>query len=394
MTPAKLTLLILGLTFALPSAPVLADWVDAKGEAVIVDGDIAKARNEAIEQAISYASLQSGISFSANQQTEGGRLTANSFEISQAMLTGPIQLISEQVENNRLRVLLRVELYDDPSAQCRTPALKAAILVPETTISHRSQLSQGQLNTLGKAISIQLADKVDNYSSTGFANLQSDTRLAIDSRQAAIQGYRLPNYLANASDSQYVLYPEITDVSTEPAQSSYFGLMRDDPVRQFALTLTLFHGISGEIIWRQGFSASAAWEFERSEIVAPEQDRFWRSAYGRAVDKLLSQATKEMDNALLCRPVLGQIVAKQGATLILNLGRRHGIQVGDELSIVLAKNLSDRFNTSRTTGNNSNTNIKIAQVTENSARAELAGMGTVDNIQISDMVIKTATPKN
>ena len=394
MAPYKSTLLFLGLAFGLCTLPAHAEWVEAKGEAVIVDGDISKARSEAIEQAISYASLQSGVSFEASQTLEGGRLTGSSFQMDQSMMTGPVQLLSEQIENNRLRVHLRVELLADPAEQCLASPLKAGILVPETAISHRSQLAQGQLNSLGKALSIKLAGKLDDFSATGFANLQANSRLAIDSRQAAIQGYRLPSYLANASDSQYVLYPEVTDASTEPAQSSYFGLMSEDPLRQFALTLTLFHGISGEIIWRQSFSASAPWEFDRNEIVAPESDRFWRSAYGRSVDKVIAQAAKELDNALMCRPVLGQVVAKQGETLILNLGRRHGLRVGDELSIVLAKNLSDRFNSNRTTGNNSNTNIKIAQVTENSARAELTGIGTVNNIQVSDMVIKNQSPKN
>ncbi|MCL2919709.1 flagellar assembly protein FlgT [Shewanella litorisediminis] len=378
----------------LVSIQAQADWVTAEGEAVIVNGNITKARAEAIEQAVSYASLQAGVSVETTQQTVDGHLTDSSTRLMQQLMSGPVQLVSEQIENNRLRVQLRVELMEAPQSQCQSTHLKAAILLPEAAVRDRSQLTHGQINSLGEAVSQQLARRLDSTSGAAFANLRPGARLDVDPRQLAAPGYRLPGYLAMASDSQYVLVPQITDVSTEPSQSSYFGLVSNAPERQFALTMTLFQGISGEIIWREKFETSAPWEFERTESVSPTHDRFWRSAYGMAVDKLLVQAVKELDKALLCRPVLGQIVARQGQTLILNLGRRHGIKVGDELAVVLAKHIPDRLNDTRTTGNNTKTNISITQVTEDSARAELSGLGSVDNIQISDIAIKTGQNKN
>ncbi|MBT1443078.1 flagellar assembly protein T N-terminal domain-containing protein [Shewanella sp. JM162201] len=376
------------------SLPAMADWVEARGEAVIINGDIAKARNEAIEQAISYASLQSGVSFESSQQSNGGQLTGQSQSLYQQMMTGPIQLIDEKVENNRLKVHLRVELMDDPSESCQSSRLKAAILIPETGVLERSQLSQGQLNGLGRSVSTQLAKRLDGFSATGFANLKADMRLKLSPSQLAAPDFRLPDYLANETDSQYILVPQIHDLSTEPANSRFLGLMKDAPLRQFSISLTLFHGISGEILWQQTFMDSAPWEFERNESVSPQSDRFWRSAYGRTIDKVLGEASKELDNVLMCRPVLAQVVAKQGSRVVLNLGRRHGLQVGDELSIVLAKNLPDRLNQHRTIGNNIKTNIKIAQVTEYSAYAELSGIGGIDNIQVSDFAIKIEPPKN
>ncbi|MGL4832800.1 MAG: flagellar assembly protein T N-terminal domain-containing protein, partial [Shewanella sp.] len=52
---------LITLSLALLSSAVMAQWIEASGEAVIINGNIAQAREEAINQAVSYATLSTGV---------------------------------------------------------------------------------------------------------------------------------------------------------------------------------------------------------------------------------------------------------------------------------------------------------------------------------------------
>ena len=78
--PRSASLIILSL--ALLSLPTRAEWIEASGEATIINGNTAQAREEAINQAVSYATLSTGIQISSEQQTSNGNLTQNNFAIN------------------------------------------------------------------------------------------------------------------------------------------------------------------------------------------------------------------------------------------------------------------------------------------------------------------------
>jgi hypothetical protein len=166
------------------------------------------------------------------------------------------------------------------------------------------------------------------------------------------------------------------------------GFVEDDPLRQFIVKLTLYHGISGEVVWSESFATSAPWEFEKQETVSPANQRFWRSSYGQAISDILQQSVMSLDKQLNCRPLLGQIVARQGDRIIINLGRKNGVKMGDKFQIVLQKNIPDRFNSMRAIATKSRANVVIEQVTEDSATAIIDGIDSADNIQLNDIAIK------
>ncbi len=116
--------------------------------------------------------------------------------------------------------------------------------------------------------------------------------------------------------------------------------------------------------------------------------RFWQSAYGKSIDKVLVSAIADIDSTLSCRPILGQVVAKQHDRVILNLGRRHGIKVGDDFQLILQQNMPDRFDKMRAVAGKSKANIIIDQVTEKTATAVLIDKNASYNVQINDLAIK------
>ncbi|KZK65110.1 flagellar biosynthesis protein FlgT [Shewanella baltica] len=384
--PRSASLIILSL--ALLSLPIRAEWIEASGEATIINGNTAQAREEAINQAVSYATLSTGIQISSEQQTSNGNLTQNNFAINRNAQAISIQLVSERIQGNKIYVSLRLDLNDDPTQQCPNGQLKAAILIPQAQIKDRTQLRYGQLSGFEEVISEKLGSIIEDYSSTGFSHTHAKELLDIKQDLVDIRGYRLPSWLSEITDSQYILQPQIMDISMEPVQPTFLGFWDEAPLRQFQFKLSLYHGISGEEVWSKSYSTSASWEFEEQAIIAPNTDRFWRSSYGKNITKLMQQATHDLDSTLNCRPLLGQVVSRQADRIILNLGRKHGIRVGDKFQVVLQQNLPDRLNEMRAVATKSRATVKIEQVSEESSTAILLDQNAAYNVQINDIALK------
>ncbi|OUS52033.1 flagellar biosynthesis protein FlgT [Shewanella sp. SACH] len=384
--PRSASLIILSL--ALLSLPSRAEWMEASGEATIINGNTAQAREEAINQAVSYATLSTGIQISSEQQTSNGNLTQNNFAINRNAQAISIQLVSERIQGNKIYVSLRLDLNDDPTQQCPNGQLKAAILIPQAQIKDRTQLRYGQLSGFEEVISEKLGSVIEDYSSTGFSHTHAKELLDIKQDLVDIRGYRLPSWLSEITDSQYILQPQIMDISMEPVQATFLGFWDEAPLRQFQFKLSLYHGISGEEVWSKSYSTSAPWEFEEQAIIAPNTDRFWRSSYGKNITKLMQQATHDLDSTLNCRPLLGQVVSRQADRIILNLGRKHGIRVGDKFQVVLQQNLPDRLNEMRAVATKSRATVKIEQVSEESSTAVLLDQNAAYNVQINDIALK------
>ncbi|MBV7314763.1 flagellar assembly protein T N-terminal domain-containing protein [Shewanella sp. NIFS-20-20] len=383
-------ILILGLCCACWGFSAAAErWVNASGQAEI-QTDIDSARQEAIKQAITYASLSHGFTMSSQTTVSQGQLSDNRVSLQQQLQTQSMKLISEQLVGNQLQVTIALLLDDDnqAAANCSAAALSSAILIPQAQIADRSQLNYGQLVNFESELSKRLARQMDQHSLKTFAQLHSQDRLDIDNRLALTRGYRFPEWLGITTDSQYILQIDIDDMSLLPATSSLFGLMNNDPVRQFIAKFKLYHTISGERIWQQTLSSQAPWTFDRHQQVMPNSAEFWQSSYGQAIDKLLKDGIKELDNQLLCRPTLGQIVAVDGNRLMINLGRRHGLQVSDQLKIVLKQDMPDRLNGLRALAAPSQLSFKLDHISELSASGVLQQSVGATGIQVNDLVIK------
>lgn len=371
------------------SSLALAQQVEVSGQAKIIDGNIDKAREAAINQALNYASLKAGVNFNSQQSINQGNLTQNSFNIQRIGEASNIELVSEIISQSNITVLLRLNLQSKQQAQqCHSQQLKAAIMIPQTSMRDRSQLRYGQLANFEQALSQQYGNVLNSLSDYSFAHMHENEKLDHANELINFKGNRIPSWLSEITDSQYILQPEVLDISTEPYQSSMFGLWSDYPERQINLRFTLFHGISGEKVWSKDYSAMAVWEFDRDETVSPTTQRFWGSEYGQAMNQLLQQSTQDIDNLLNCRPLLGQIVAKQGNRIIINLGRKNNVKMGDNFQIVLQQNIPDRVNLMRAVATKNRATVTIEQVSEESATAVLEGVEGTGNIQVQDIVIK------
>ncbi|GGP44952.1 flagellar assembly protein FlgT [Shewanella saliphila] len=386
---SKIALALMLIASLFQVQPAFAELVEVTGRAKIVNGDIDKAREDAISQALNYASLKAGVNFSSEQSIDQGRLTQDVFQIQRMGSANNVELMSEIISQNTITVVLQLALSEqEPNAQCKSQSLKAAIMLPQSYLQERAQLRYGQLANFEQQITEKLGKTINSQSRYSFARIHADEKIDNTNQLVNFRGYRIPTWLGEITESQYVLQPEIIDISTGPAQNGFLGLTEDYPIRQFMIKLTLYHGISGEVVWTETFATSTEWEFEKQETVSPASQRFWRSSYGQAISEIFQTSVLNLDKQLNCRPLLGQIIARQGDRIIINLGRKNGVKMGDKFQVVLQKNIPDRLNTMRPIASKSRANIVIDQVSEDSATAIFNGIDGADNIQVNDIAIK------
>ncbi|WP_108947220.1 flagellar assembly protein FlgT [Shewanella halifaxensis] len=380
--PTLLCLVACLLTF-----PAEAKWINASGQAKITDDNVAQAREDAIHQAVSYATLKSGAKFSSQQTVSQGQLIEDSFSLAYQTNSESVELLSEQINDDILTINIRIDIIEPLNDTCSNSQLKAAILIPQALIKDRSQLRYGNIGLFEQNLSQRLANTLEQTSTNSFPLSHASERLDIKQELVDVRGYRLPSWLSEITDSQYILLPEIIDVSTEEFTST-LGLWDNDPMRNFEIRVSLFHGISGEKIWSQQYTQSAEWEFKRQQTVNSNSQTFWHSEYGEVIDQVLAQVSQDIDTTLSCRPLLGQVVSKQADRIIINIGRKNGIRVGDKLQLVLQQNMPDRLDNMRVVAGKSKATITIDQVSEESATALLEGIAGSLNVQLSDLAIK------
>jgi hypothetical protein len=384
-----ITLTLVSLSSLIFMTQAYSEQIEVTGKARIVNDDFDKAREDAISQALNYASLKAGVNFNSEQKIEQGRLTQDSFSMQRMGVADNIVLVSESVRNNILTVVLALEISDqETNPQCQKQTLKAAIMLPQALIADRSQLRYGQLAKFEQAVSQKLGNVINAQSNYSFMRIHADEKLDQANTLSNFKGYRIPSWLGEITDSQYLLQPEILDISLQEGSSSYLGFVSEPAIRQFSFKLTLYHGISGEVVWSKSFSDTAPWEFELQETVSPTSQHFWNSAYGQSMIQLFQESSLSLDEELSCRPLLGQIIARQGERIIINLGRKNGVQTGDKFQIILQQNIPDRLNSMRTIATQSQTSVTIDQVSEDTATAAIVGMGAADNIQLQDIALK------
>ncbi|QUN06828.1 flagella assembly protein FlgT [Shewanella yunxiaonensis] len=376
------------LTLLSLSLPCQAYWVEATGEAKIINGDSDNAREVAVKNAVRMALLQNGGKFQASQTTNKGQLTDQALTLSAANNISSIQLLNEQKQGNRLTVTVKIDLLHQDQEKCSNDGLKAAILIPRTTIRDRSQLRYGRLEQLPTAFSEHLVNALQQNSALSVPVSLVNQEVNIPALTNSDGGFRAPTLISEMTDSQYLLIPELTDISVAEPTSAILGLWQHAPIRQFQLKLTLYHGISGEIVWQHEYSQPSEWEFAKTAMVNPTSSEFWQSEYGESAEQIITEAVRDIDETLSCRPLLAQIIALNDSQIVLNIGRKNGVKKGDKFKIVLQHNIMDQISKTRAIAVATTVDVEIAQTSESTSTAMLNGESAARSIQVNDIALK------
>ena len=382
---------LITLCFALYSSVSFGQWYESQGVANIRNGDNKSAKAQAVQNALKKALLVAGASVSSVQQVVNGLLTQDQISIRASGSVNSLELISESYEGDMVTVTIRADIFPQEK-KCFAADYKKYMLLTRSNIMHREQASIGNIYAIDKVLIKKLANKIKHK------GLYLDTKLALQSKtefsryNQSLQTQSLKNLamsLANMSNSQYVLFSEIQDLSMADHENNEWQFWQSNIYqRQFNVSIYVHDGTSGERIFDKHYLNSAPWSFDKRKNVDVTSQNFWQSEYGQKINMSLDDMVQDIDESMMCQPTQGRIVQVQGNSITFNLGKRQGVQVGDEFSLLHFNNFVGDDNRSYTGFNISPYKVIVTSVSQDSAHATTTEQHILDNIQINDLAVR------
>lgn len=370
----KLYPFIAVLALTLFSANSTADWYEATGQAIIEQGDIDSARKAAIEDALKRAALFAGASLSSSQQIINGILQQEELDIVSNSQISKMQLLSENQQNNLLTITLRANITPQIT-QCVGTSYRKPVLLSQIHLQARQDAIYGELFDLGEHSTTQLERHLRDYSPTATVSTLA-------------QHMPLPHLVYPATEQlfslghQYVITARINDMSL--GQSTNHFWQQDSKQRFFAIDVTLFDLFEQSIVYQQEYRTSANWPYKSSNTPASHSQAFWQMPYGSKIDKLLLIIATDMQQQLQCKPLLSAIKQVRKNEILLDLGKLHGLQIGDQLQLFQIQRHPTTPRVKRLL--QSQLNLTITELTERNAWATNNQQELLQHIQPGDVV--------
>jgi hypothetical protein len=344
-----------------------------------------------MENALKKALLVAGASVSSIQQVVNGLLTQDQISIRASGSVNSIELIDEIHSGNMISVTVRADIFPQEK-KCFASDFKKSLLITKSHLNHREQANIGKIYQLDSAVIRQLNQKLRSQGSysASKALLKSTTefsRLNASFNEEKIK--QLTMSLADTTNSQYILFSEINDISFEQQRSNSWKIWQQGTYpRNFNFTLYLYSGMDGDLVWQNSYQNTAIWEFNKRESTDVNGTIFWQSNYGNMISSLLDTMVADIDKNIMCEPSEGKIVQVNGNKITINLGQHHGVKIGDEFSLLHSNNFTNNQGKSYAGYNVSPFKVKVTKVTKQSATAITLDNGLLGNIQINDLAVR------
>jgi hypothetical protein len=366
------------------SNAVYSAWFSASGQAVVVNSDQEAARQQATEEAIRQALLFAGASVTSVQQITNGLLLNDQLEVRAAGEVSAVELIDEVYHNGIVTVSIRADIFAQRN-QCSAGDYTKRIATTYFPIRYEGQAANGQIHNLGKEMSLKYQNILSKMSSgLNISHIEPyvfDWHLSESSQQA--------RFLANKTNTQYVLTFSIDDISVEKQSPAAFEFYKGtQQVRAFDFTVGLINGATGEQLFTRTYRSEALWEFGLRDNVDVGSQLFWQSIYGQNIVSNIQNSIADLEELTRCEPTMGRVLAVANNQLQINLGRNHKVQPGDQLTLFNVKQISDAFGQHYHQFVLHPTALVVKQVFSDTATLAAADDGYLGDVQPNDYVAR------
>jgi len=379
------------LCLAIYSGSSFGQWYESQGVATIKNNDNKAAKAQAVQNALKRALLVAGASVSSVRQVVNGLLTQDEISIRASGSVNSLELISENYTDDLVTVTIRADIFSQEK-KCFAADYKKSMLLTRSNILHREQANIGSIYSIDKTLIKKLASKIQQQ------GIYLDTKMALRTKtefsrfNQSLQTQSLKNLtmsLANMTNSQYVMFSEIQDLSLANDENNNWQFWQKNVYqRQFNIALYIHDGATGERVLDKHYQSSAPWQFDKRKNIDVTSNNFWQSEYGERISQTLDTMVSDIDENMMCQPTQGRIVQVNGNTLIFNLGKRHGVKVGDEFSLLHFNNFISDDKRSYSGFNISPYKVIVNSVSQDSAHATTTQQHILDNIQIDDLAVR------
>lgn len=337
------------------AAPLLmADTIVAEGQSVIT-GDLETARNNAINDAIRRAVIQTGGHVQSHTQVSNGRVVRDDLQLHGSARVDNVRVLSESHKGAVYRVAIEANVGSSTAASCNASGYHKSVLFTGFNRERPQSATVGALQNAETRLPKELAQRLYPAFDT---LVQSQTRLQLASNARMLDDYYQQAHslqqAASRYHTQYVVTGTVMDMSMHDTDAYYRqnGLTRaghrlvsnvagmagnhsgDIRLRHFALRVVLHDGLSGEALLDKTYTTDGVWNARYRENTGFASPRFWDTHYGEQVDQLLNTVVADLGEKLECQPFMAEVKfdRKDPAAYVM-AGANHGIKVGDTLKV-------------------------------------------------------------
>ena len=385
MTHLKSVLYILACFSLLSSTITLAAWYKGDAQHPISELNYDEIRAKTIKNAIANAALKSSSYIRAEDIALDGLLLSSKTVLQSEGHIRRVDIISETIIDELLHVVVNVDFKS--LSECQQSRYAKSLLITQFPLLKPLQARTGAIFDFDRHVSKRLERQLTAQPTLVTTELlkilttQSDTVGTINSNKLLEKAL----YLANLHQRQFILFGFIRDISLFEQVKDNILLDDVSTRRNFTLQIYLVDAISGKYLIDKSYHSEANWQYPTNHQVDTNNSLFWRNDFGRSVLNTINSAVTDITTQLRCQPVLAQIVKASSNQLIINIGHRHGVKVGDTFEVVHQQKIFSNLGQMNAMLIPKETSqLTVEHVSELYATVLSQTPDKVDNVQIND----------
>ncbi|MFC3095108.1 hypothetical protein DRW07_16620 [Alteromonas sediminis] len=364
------------------SGQVYAAWYQAQGQALIINGDKQLAKQQATEEAIRQALLFAGASITSSQTLTNGLLQRDALQVNASGEVKRVEKVSERWHDDYVTVTIRADIFPKKRQCLQSDALKSIVAAP-FSVRDPSQFLDGDIQAFNHSLVLQLQNAIKHYN--GNVSLDHITPFTVSWVNSRNQ--QQASSLGKQYDAQLALFGHIEDVSVVRTVSTWNPFTQPEAERRLAFRIRLIDTINNAVLLDKAYQMKSAWEYKVHEKVDTGSDFFWQSAYGKTIQREISLIVEDVAHAVECQPTTGRVLSVANNQISINLGKMHGLEMGDILSLYQMQTLTDDRGLHYQQYNLHPEKLIVTQINYDNAVMVAENGGLLGNIQPNDFVI-------
>lgn len=396
----RIVLAIATFLLVMSSPLACAQWIQAGGQAIIRDGNIDKAREDARNAALRDAALQFEAQVNSSDTMENGVLTKSSLTVASQARARQVKILSEHREGDVLRLVLLADMQAGGS-QCTSSeaaGYRKRVAIAGFSLLHPDQAGMGELDNADRALPKALyqallkTQSIEPFS-IGRVDLLQDVGDA-PTRIEADNDVDKTLRIAREFNVQFVVAGVIRDISVEDPHAwgtsivdrMVRGVGLSDIRRHFVVDMFVYDGYSGSIIDERQIAVSGKWNIDKTTDVGFGTAAFWQTDFGHAVRSAIGQMRDVVTEAIACQPFMTRITRVANNTVYLGAGAGSGIRPGDTFQLYRTYRFQDAPN-SMPELQDTHARMQVQQVNPEFSRGVISRNAAELNLQQDDIAV-------
>jgi len=324
---------VFGLLF-LVSFPSSATWYQGSAKQYVGSGDFDEIRSQTIKNAIANAAIQGHSYIQAQDIVLDGLLQSSKTVLRSEGQIRRVEIVSEAIDEDVLSVIVKVDIK--PLSTCQRDPYAKSLLITQFPLLKPKQAAHGALFDIGIHTTKRFEQQLYSQPKV-FVNSMLSRAFATNNSLGVIDKSYLEEvgrYLAIEHDSQFILFGAIRDISLFEQVKDQFLFDDVSMRRNFTMQVFLYDAIRGDLLLQKNYHGEGNWQYRDNDMVDTNNSLFWRTDYGRAMLHTINSAVTDVNDVLSCQQSLAQVIDNANGKLVINIGQKQGVKVGDEFELI------------------------------------------------------------